>query len=176
VPIVTSKTPLHLYPIEDVFSHKCVGWRLEFRERDELAVDLIEDAVLAERAKPRTVHADGGPSMTSTAVKQLLASLRIEHSQSRPHVSNDNPFSESLFKTYKYDLDHPKIFPDHAEAKAWTVAFSFATTVSIGIPGWSGSPRAASTAAGDAGCQLSATPLVLSAAADGANPIRRGVD
>ena len=123
VPILASKTPLHLYAIEDVFSRKCVGWRLEFRERDELAVDLIEDAVLAERAKPDTVHADGGPSMTSTVVKQLLAGLGIEHSRSRPHVSNDNPFSESLFKTYKYDLDHPKVFPDYAQAKAWTAAF-----------------------------------------------------
>ena len=57
-----------LYLIEDVFSRKCVGWRLEQREKDELAADLIEDAVLAERAKPHTLHADGGPWMTSIEV------------------------------------------------------------------------------------------------------------
>jgi putative transposase len=60
IPVQVQKTPLHLYLIEDVFSRKCVGWRLEQREKDEPAADLIEDAVLAERAKPHTLHPDGG--------------------------------------------------------------------------------------------------------------------
>ena len=116
-------TPLHLYLIEDVFSRKCVGWRLEYRERDALAVDLVENTMLAERAKPHTLHADGGPSMTSHDVRQLLAALDIAHSRSRPRVSNDNPFSEAIFKTLKYDLDYPVIFDRYEQAQAWIVAW-----------------------------------------------------
>jgi putative transposase len=119
IKIATQKTSLHLYLIEDVFSRKCVGWRLEQREKDELAAGLIENAILGERAKPDTLHADGGPSMTSDQVKQLLADLGIDHSRSRPHVSNDNPFSESLFKTIKYDIDYPGTFDDEDQARAW---------------------------------------------------------
>ena len=119
IKIATQKTSLHLYLIEDVFSRKCVGWRLEQREKDELAVDLIVNAVLAERAKPDTLHADGGASMTSDQVKQLLADLGVAHSRSRPHVSNDNPFSESLFKTVKYDLDYPGVFDTEDQARTW---------------------------------------------------------
>lgn len=123
VKIKVQKTRLHLYLIEDVFSRKCVGWRLEHREQDRLAVELIEDAVLAERAKPHTLHADGGPSMTSDAVKELLEDLGVERSRSRPHVSNDNPFSESLFKTLKYDLDYPAAFDTFQQALDWIAAF-----------------------------------------------------
>jgi putative transposase len=99
VKIKVQTTPLHLYLIEDVFSRKCVGWRVEHRERDHLAAELINDAVTAEGATPHTLHADGGPSMTSQEVALLLQQLNIKRSRSRPHVSNDNPFSESLFKT-----------------------------------------------------------------------------
>jgi putative transposase len=123
IPVQVQRTALHLYLIEDVFSRKCVGWRLEHREQDELAADLIEDAVLAERAKPHTLHADGGPSMTSIKVWRVLTGLGIEPSHSRPHVSNDNPFSEALFKTLKYDLDYPLRFEDHPQAEAWIEGF-----------------------------------------------------
>jgi putative transposase len=121
--IRVQKTPLHLYLIEDVFSRKCVGWRLEHREHDVLAGDLIENAVCAEQAKPHTLHADGGPSMTSDEVGRILAGLGITRSRSRPHVSNDNPFSESLFKTVKYDLDYPGTFDSYAAALAWLEEF-----------------------------------------------------
>jgi putative transposase len=121
--ILTQKTPLHLYAIEDVFSRRCVGWRLEYREKDELAAELIEDAVWAERAKPHTLHADGGASMTSDEVGRVLAGLGIIRSRSRPHVSNDNPYSESLFKTLKYDLDYPNVFESFAAAWACIEAF-----------------------------------------------------
>jgi putative transposase len=119
IKIATQKTSLHLYLIEDVFSRKCVGWRLEQREKDELAVDLITDAIRDEQAIPDTLHADGGPSMTSDLVKQLLADLGVDHSRSRPHVSNDNPFSESLFKTVKYDLEYPRVFGTEDQARTW---------------------------------------------------------
>ncbi len=123
VKIKVQKTPLHLYLIEDVFSRKCVGWRIEHRERDELAVDLIENAIGSERAKPHTLHADGGPSMMSNEVAMLLKGLTIARSRSRPHVSNDNPFSESLFKTLKYDLTYPGVFASYDQAKAWITGF-----------------------------------------------------
>jgi len=77
VKIKVQKTPLHLYLIEDVFSRKCVGWRLEHREHDRLA-DLIQTAVNTEGATPHTLHADGGPSMTSHEVAVLLQRLGIE--------------------------------------------------------------------------------------------------
>ena len=123
VKIKVQKTPLHLYLIEDVFSRRCVGWRLEHRERDRLAADLIQTAVNSEGATPHTLHADGGPSMTSREVAVLLHRLGIDRSRSRPHVSNDNPFSESLFKTLKYDLDYPVVFDDHDHARTWIAAF-----------------------------------------------------
>lgn len=123
IPIQVQRTSLHLYLIEDVFSRKCVGWRLEHREHDELAAELIEDAVVAQRAKPHTLHADGGPSMTSAKVRRILTGLGIDPSHSRPHVSNDNPFSEALFKTLKYDLDYPRIFTDFDQAHAWIEVF-----------------------------------------------------
>ena len=62
-------------------------------------------------------------------------------------MSNDNPFSESLFKTYKYDLDHPKVFSDYAQAKAWTAAFFVRYNGEHRHSGLAGSPRAASTTA-----------------------------
>lgn len=123
IKISVQKTPLHLYLIEDVFSRKCVGWRVEHRERDELAAELIGNAVTAEGAKPHTLHADGGPSMTSEEVASLLRRLKIARSTSRPHVSNDNPFSESLFKTLKYDLTYPGVFDSYDHAKAWIKTF-----------------------------------------------------
>ena len=123
VKIATQKTRLHLYLVEDVFSRKCVGWRLEDRERDELAKQLIIDAVGGERAKPHTLHADGGPSMISQSVRGLLETLSIAWSRSRPHVSNDNPYSEALFKTVKYDLDYPEVFEDYEHAQVWVAGF-----------------------------------------------------
>lgn len=123
VRIKVQTTPLHLYLIEDVFSRKCVGWRVEHRERDHLAAELISDAVTAEGTTPHTLHADGGPSMTSHEVAALLSRLNIKRSRSRPHVSNDNPFSESLFKTLKYDLSYPAAFDTYDQAQAWIEKF-----------------------------------------------------
>jgi putative transposase len=123
VTIATQKSRLHLYLMEDVFSRKCVGWRLEYQEKDELAKQLIIDAVGTERAKPHTLHADGGPAMISQTVRGLLAKLSIAWSRSRPHVSNDNPYSEALFKTVKYDLDYPGVFDDYHHAQTWFAGF-----------------------------------------------------
>ncbi len=123
IKIKVQKSALHLYLIEDVFSRKCVGWRLEQRERDELAADLVQTSVDAEDATPHTLHADGGPSMTSNVLRERLALLGIAWSHSRPHVSNDNPYSESLFKTLKYDLTYPVAFADYDDALTWIETF-----------------------------------------------------
>jgi putative transposase len=121
--IQVQRTSLHLYLIEDVFSRKCVGWRLEHREQDALAAEMISTAIQAADTIPHTLHSDGGPSMTSTAVRKLLDQLGVQASTSRPHVSNDNPFSEALFKTLKYDLNYPGTFDDYAHAKDWIERF-----------------------------------------------------
>lgn len=111
-------THYHLYVIIDIFSRYTVGWMLAHRESMDLASRLIGES--AERqnvdSNTLTLHSDRGPSMTSLGVAQLLARLGVTKSHSRPHVSNDNPFSESQFKTMKYRPDFPTRFDsyDHA--------------------------------------------------------------
>lgn len=102
----------YLYVILDVFSRYVVGWLLAERESADLARRLIRDTCEKQRvaADQLTIHADRGPAMRSQSVAQLLASLGVVKSHSRPHVSNDNPFSESQFKTLKYRPDFPARF------------------------------------------------------------------
>jgi putative transposase len=100
-----------LYVMIDIFSRYVVGWRVEETETAELATEFIDD-VIRTHGKPRAVHADRGTSMTSKSVAALLVDLDVARSHSRPHVSNDNPYSEAAFKTLKYC----PAFPDHFEA------------------------------------------------------------
>lgn len=102
----------YLYVILDVFSRYVVGWLLATRESADLASRLIRESCEKQQvaADQLTIHADRGPSMRSQSVAQLLASLGVVKSHSRPHVSNDNPFSESHFKTLKYRPDFPERF------------------------------------------------------------------
>src|SRR3546814_15069451 len=94
------------------------AWRVATRESARLAEELIADAIYEQNvpAGQLSLHADRGSSMTSKTVSQLLADLGVEQSHSRPHVSNDNPFSEAQFKTLKYSPTFPKRFTgiDHA--------------------------------------------------------------
>jgi putative transposase len=105
-------TYFYLYKIIDVFSRYVVGWMVAFRESASLAEDLIAETCLKQEIVPGTltVHADNGPSMTSRLVAHLLVDLGVAKTHSRPHVSNDNPFSESAFKTLKYRPDFPERF------------------------------------------------------------------
>ncbi len=114
-----------LYNIIDIYSRKTVGWRVEERESSLLAVEMIDKAVAAEGADPETlwVHSDRGPSMTSGDVAALYQRLGITRSLSRPHVSNDNPYSESQFKTLKYCLAYPSRFDSVEHARRWCDAF-----------------------------------------------------
>ena len=110
----------HLYVIIDVWSRFAVGWLVAPRESDVLARDLIDATATVEGIEPEqlTLHADRGSSMTSRTVAQLLADLGVTRSHSRPHVSNDNPYSEAQFKTLKNTPRFPERFAslDHARA------------------------------------------------------------
>ena len=108
----TKWTYFYLYVVLDVFSRYVVGWMLAERELARLAEKLIAESCERQGIRPGqlTLHADRGSSMTSTPVALLLADLGVTKSHSRPHVSNDNPFSESQFKTMKYRPEFPDRF------------------------------------------------------------------
>lgn len=105
------------YSIIDIYSRKIVGWRVEEREADDLAVEMFQHA-FARHGTPRAVHADSGPAMRSNALKDLLADAGVGQTHNRPRVSNDNPFSESEFRTMKYRPNYPGTFPDVDHARA----------------------------------------------------------
>jgi putative transposase len=118
-------TYFYLYVILDVFSRAAVGWLVAHRESADLAKRFIEETT-AKYAIPSgqlTVHADRGSSMTSKPVAFLLADLGITRSHSRPHVSNDNPYSERQFKTLKYRPDFPDRFATIETARGFCAAF-----------------------------------------------------
>ncbi len=115
----------HLYVILDVFSRYVPGWMVATRESAILAQRLIADTVEKEGIEPGqlTIHADRGSSMRSKPVALLLADLGIERSHSRPHVSDDNPFSEAQFKTLKYRPDFPDRFGSIEDARSFCGRF-----------------------------------------------------
>src|SRR5439155_14440667 len=86
-----------LYAMLDIFSRYVVGWTVAATKTAELATEFIDDAIRVY-GKPKVVHADRGTSMTSKSVTQLLSDLDVARSPSRPHVSNDNPYSEAAFQ------------------------------------------------------------------------------
>jgi putative transposase len=102
----------YLYVILDIYSRYVVGWMVATRESAALADVLIRQTCTKQHIgrDQLTIHADRGSSMTSKPVAFLLADLGITQSHSRPHVSNDNPFSEAQFKTMKYRPDFPGHF------------------------------------------------------------------
>jgi putative transposase len=114
-------TYFYLYVVMDVYSRFVVGWRVAHRESNTLALKLIEACCTREGITPRqlTIHADRGTSMTSKPVAFLLADLGVTKTHSRPHVSNDNPFSEAGFKTLKYRPDFPERFGSIEDARAF---------------------------------------------------------
>jgi putative transposase len=114
------------YVILDIFSRYVVAWLVAPSESGELAKALIEDAVTAQGVKPGelTIHADRGSSMTSNPVTALYELLGIGRSHSRPHVSNDNPYSESQFKTMRYCPAFPERFGSIQDARRFCEDFS----------------------------------------------------
>ena len=115
----------HLYVILDVFSRYVVGWMVAPHESAVLAEKLISTSCAREgiARDQLTLHADRGSSMTSKPVALLLAELGVTKSHSRPHVSDDNPYSEAHFKTLKYRPDFPPRFGALEDARAHCVDF-----------------------------------------------------
>jgi len=120
-------TYYYLYTIIDIYSRCTVGWMLADRESADLARQLIEQTIEKQQIQSDQliIHSDRGPSMTSHSVANLLASLGVTKSHSRPHVSNDNPFSESQFKTLKYRPDFPQRFGCYEDAQAFCRTFFY---------------------------------------------------
>jgi putative transposase len=118
-------TYFYLYVILDVFSRYVVGWMVAHRESAILAHKLIGETCARQGIVPGelTLHADRGSSMTSKPVAFLLADLGVTKTHSRPHVSDDNPFSEAQFKTLKYRPDFPDRFGCILDARGFCRAF-----------------------------------------------------
>ena len=116
----------YLYMIMDIFSRKIVGWEVYEQECGELACEVVTRAVMAEgcRRRPDILHADNGSPQKSAMLRATLQQLGIEPSYSRPRVSNDNPYSESLFRTAKYRPDYPMNgFAELSQARDWVLDF-----------------------------------------------------
>lgn len=110
------------YKITDIYSRKIVGWRVEDREADHLAVEMFA-AAIAEHGAPQVVHADSGAAMTSNLLRDYLQEQDVELSHNRPHTSNDNPFSEAGFRTMKYRPGYPKVFTDLHAAREYIAGY-----------------------------------------------------
>ena len=111
-----------LYVVLDIFSRFVVAWTIAGCEDGEIAKSMLEQA-MGVHGIPEAVHADRGTSMTSKPVAQLLVDLGVARSHSRPHVSNDNPYSEAAFKTLKYAPVFPDRFGSLPDARAFCEAF-----------------------------------------------------
>lgn len=116
----------YLYMVMDLYSRKAVACQVYDTESGDLAADLITDACIRERIPKDevTLHSDNGSPMKSATMLAKLQNLGVMPSFSRPSVSNDNPFSESLFKTLKYRPEYPeKPFENITEARDWAYRF-----------------------------------------------------
>jgi putative transposase len=118
-------TYYYLYVIIDIYSRYVVGWLLSDAESKDLAEKLLADTIAKQNIDrdQLTIHADNGSSMASKPVAFLLADLGVTKSHSRPHTSNDNPYSESQFRTLKYPPDFPDTFGCLADARAFCQRF-----------------------------------------------------
>jgi putative transposase len=115
----------YLYVILDIFSRYVVGWMVADSEKSELATQLIGETCEKQKIKPNelTLHADRGSSMKSKLVALLLSDLGVTKTHSRPYVSDDNPFSESQFKTMKYRPEFPERFGSRQHSRTFCQTF-----------------------------------------------------
>ena len=118
-------TYFYLYVILDIFSRYVVGWMVAHREQDALAKRLIEETCQKQHIHEGQliIHADRGSSMKSKAVAHMLSDLGVTKTHSRPHVSNDNPYSESQFKTLKYCPAFPDRFGSIQDSRSFCQGF-----------------------------------------------------
>ena len=112
-----------LYTVLDIFSRYVVGWMIAEEESSELARQLMAETAHKQGIQPKqlTLHADNGSPMKGKALGQLLLNLGISQSHSRPHTSDDNPFSEAHFKTLKYQPDYPDRFASMVASPRWSL-------------------------------------------------------
>lgn len=115
----------YLYVMLDIFSRYVVGWLLAESESSALAEQLIAESCAKQNIAPGqlVIHADNGGPMIAKTVAQLMVDLEVAESHSRPHVSDDNPYSEAQFKTLKYAPGYPDRFADYAAALNWARGF-----------------------------------------------------
>jgi len=116
----------YLYMVMDIYSRKIVGWQVHDCESSSHAADLIEDIVYREKIDKNqlVIHSDNGSPMKGATLRAKMIDLEITPSYSRPRVSNDNPYSESLFKTVKYHYSFPENpFTSLHEARIWVEKF-----------------------------------------------------
>jgi putative transposase len=118
-------TYYYLYVILDIFSRYVVGWLIAPQESAALAREMVQQTSEKQgiQAGQLTLHADRGSPMIAKSMAMLLADLGVTKSHSRPHTSDDNPFSEAQFKTLKYRPDYPKRFGSQADARQWARNF-----------------------------------------------------
>lgn len=117
----------YLYAIIDIYSRKLVAWEVHEKECSTLAAELVQRAVMREqcRLQPLVLHSDNGSPMKGSTLRVKLQELGVTSSFSRPRVSNDNPYVESLFKTVKYCPQWPSSgFTRLNEARVWMLDFS----------------------------------------------------
>jgi putative transposase len=117
----------YLYLIEDIYICKAAGWEVYEQECGELAAALLQRSVLRESClrQPLVLHSDNGAPMKSATLLSKMYELGVTPSRGRPRVSNDNPYSESLFRTLKYCPQWPKDgFADVEAARAWVRDFT----------------------------------------------------
>ena len=114
-----------LYTVLDIFSRYVVGWMIAEEESSDLARQLIDETAHKYGIQPEqlTLHADNGGPMKGKPLSQLLVDLGISKSHSRPHTSDDNPFSEAQFKTMKYHATYPSRFESIEAARTWARTF-----------------------------------------------------
>lgn len=142
-------TYYYLYSIIDIFSRYTVGWMVATREAAPLAERLLAETITKQGVDrgQLSIHADNGSSMASKPVAFLLADLGVTRSHSRPHVSNDNPYSEAQFKTLKYRPEFPTSSARSRTPARSAPSSTAGTTPNTAIPGSRCTPRSTSTTA-----------------------------
>ncbi len=118
-------TYFYLYVLMDVFSRFVVGWMIARQESATLAQELIEQSCQSQEVDPEalTIHSDRGGPMRAKSLALLLSDLGVTKSHSRPHMPNDNPYSEAQFKTMKYRPDYPERFGTLQDSRGWARGF-----------------------------------------------------
>ena len=118
-------TYFYLYVLMDIFSRFVVGWMVARQESATLAQELIGQSCQNQEVDPEalTLHSDRGGPMTAKSLALLLSDLGVTKSHARPHVPNDNPYSEAQFKTMKYRPDYPDRFGAIQDARVWARSF-----------------------------------------------------